>query len=161
MLLGNTKITNSGTFCIMPKIETDLNEKMYISFVEEINYNGELWYVSGKVESAVIEEPVEEQLEDLIEEGQGIQAIPDSSFDANPNSVTGRKKALTGMIEDALVFLNEEPPDYQSAIDQLEVIQAKCDGDSSPKDWIIGSDAVTLYNELQTIIDQLIALMNE
>jgi hypothetical protein len=67
------------------------------------------------------------------------------------NSPSKRLKALRNMIESASDLINAGA--YDQAIDQLESIAKKTDGESKPQDFVVGDPAV----ELNAMINNLIA----
>ncbi len=75
----------------------------------------------------------------------------------NDNARRGRRNAMCNKVNAAANAVAAE--DYQDAIDQLNSLLQKLDGDPSPKDWMVGGDEKSnLVSEIE-LLDTLLQLL--
>ena len=71
-------------------------------------------------------------------------------FDSGNNR---RLKAFGNMLDAVSDLINAQ--EYSQAIEQLQAIEKKCDGDATPPDFVVGEAASSLNAAIDALIEDL------
>jgi hypothetical protein len=101
----------------------------------------------------IVEVPPQEQMQDIIDVFDGAVELGTLVGYGPGNNPENRLKAFGNMLDAAGDLINAE--NYAQAIEQLESIAKKCDGETRPPDFVVGEAAASLNAAIAALIDDL------
>ncbi len=101
----------------------------------------------------IVEVPPQEQMQQIIDVFDGAVGLGTLVGYGPGNKPENRLKAFGNMLDAASDLINAE--DYAQAIEQLESIANKCDGNVRPPDFVVGEAAASLNTAIVALVDDL------
>ena len=101
----------------------------------------------------IVEVPPQEQMQDIIDVFEGAVELGTLVGYGPGNKPENRLKAFGNMLDAASDLINAEA--YAQALEQLQAIEKKCDGDVKPPDFVVGEAAASLNAAIVALIDDL------
>jgi hypothetical protein len=101
----------------------------------------------------IVEQPPQEQIQQIVDVFEGAVELGTLVGYGPGNKPENRLKAFGNMLDAVSDLINAE--DYAQALEQLQSIEQKCDGDVKPPDFVVGEAAADLHAAVVALIEDL------